>query len=967
MAKKQGSKYEATDKLLGASIKKSGELELSEDSRLKVESAILDRTVKTNAQLDAMIAKHAKIDAIQRKTDNEAAKRAGTYAAIQKKVAKEQEIGHDFVKALNKSKTDAIGFDKAAQDLAKEGLKAARKQVHISRANGDITGDHAIDLRAMLEIREKEITALGIAAGKAQSYNDTLQGVFSEGQAASDEFFNSFPGGSQLKSLLGVDKVFEEVGKAGAKAINDSTAAMVGSKGPQAAMIAGQAAFNVVAMMNPYVLIAAAILIVIGLIFQQNAAIRKQAEAQGVSLAAAKQQVIAAKEQVGQGKTILANTEDVLTAQNAVNDALGTTIAMNAENAAQVADVGKAMGYGAKVAGESAAAMMKMGASQQEVADLQMETNLMSVKAGVDMGKVQADIAKNAGTVAKYFAGNPKALAKAAVEAQKIGVSLSTMAKVSDGLLDFEKSISAQFELQAMTGKQMNFDKARQLALEGDILGATQAVMGQIGDIHDFNKMDVLERKKLAQATGMDVEELQKALTIQSMRGDMTDEELAKAQGLNLSAAELNDLTAEDLKKKLASQDATAKMAAVMAQLKEQVMLTLQPIMDIVSTLMNVLSPIMKIGAMINNLFMMPLKAVLGLVQGLFNAIMGAIQPLLDIFDELGGMLGGGGGITDMFVGIGEVIGNFILKPVKMLANMIKAVLMPIIGAVKNVFSSVGEVVDTITSAFGGGGGGGGMMDIISKIGSMIGTVLALPLKAIGFLISNVLVPAIEMILLPFQMIWDIVKMIGDAIYSYLIAPIESALDMLAKLNPMNWFSSDDEAPEAVVEAMAKGGTSKGGLTLVGEEGPELITLPGGAQVSPAGETDSLLSSVTDLAKKAFSFTPMGMAAGALGSLFGGSSDTPNVEPGGGGSTAANVEPGGGGIMGLAKDVGSMMLNPLDTIGGLFGGDDAPPKTDQQLLDKLDQVIMAIQNMEINMDGEKVGNMTRLADTFRRG
>ena len=967
MAKDQSSKFEKQDKLLTSSIKKSQELALSEESRLKVESAILDRTVKTNAALDALLATYVKIDAQQRRTAALEEERSGTYERLQKKIKKDQEIGHDFVKSLNKSKANAIGFDEAAQDLAKEGLKAARKQVHISRANGDITSEHAEELRVALLIREKEITALGLAGDKARKYNDVLQGAFTEGKAASDEFFASMPGGDALKSLLGVDKVFETLAKTGKKAINDVTQAMMDGKGPQEALKAGQAAFNTVAMMNPYVLIAAAILVVIGLIFQQNKAIREQAEAQGVSLAAAKQQVIAAKQQVGQGKTILANTEDVLSAQNAVNDALGTTIAMNAENAAQVADVGKAMGYGAKVAGESAAAMMKMGASQQEVADLQMETNLMSVKAGVDMGKVQADIAKNAGTVAKYFAGNPKALAKAAVEAQKIGVSLQTMSKISDGLLDFEKSISAQFELQAMTGKQMNFDKARQLALEGDILGATKAVMGQIGDIHDFNKMDVLERRKLAEATGMDVEELQKALTIQSMRGDMTEEELARAQGLNLSAAELNNLTAEDLKKKLASQDATAKMANLMSQVKEQFMLALQPLMDIVSTLMNVMAPIMKIGSMINNFFMMPIKAVLGIVQGLFNAIMGAIQPLLDIFDELGGMLGGGGGITDMFVGIGEVIGNYILRPVKMLANMIKAVLMPIIGAVKGIFSSVGEVVNTITSAFSGGGGSGpGLMGIIQKVGSMIGTWFSLPLQAIGFLISNVLVPIIQGILYPFQVIYDIIKSIGDAIYNYLISPIESALEMLAKLNPMNWFSSDDK-PEAVVEAMAKGGTSKGGLTLVGEEGPELVTLPGGAQVSPAGETDSLLSSVTDLAKKAFSFTPMGMAAGALGSLFGGSSDTPNVEPVGDGSAAVDVEPESGGMLGLAKEMGSMMLNPLDTIGGLFGGDDTPAKTDQQLLDKLDQVIIAIQNMEINMDGEKVGNMTRLADTFRRG
>jgi len=640
-----------------------------------------------------------------------------------------------------------------------------------------------------------------------------------------------------------------EISNPPVNAINASVQAMIAGQGPMAALKAGQAAFNATAMMNPYVLIAAAILIVIGLIFQQNKAIREQAEAQGVSLAAAKQQVISAKEQVAQGKTILANTKDVIAAQNAVNDALGTTIAMNAENAAQVADVGKAMGYGAKVAGESAAAMMKMGASQQEVADLQMETNLMSVKAGVDMGKVQADIAKNAGTVAKYFAGNPKALAKAAVEAQKIGVSLATMSKISDGLLDFEKSISAQFELQAMTGKQMNFDKARQLALEGDILGATKAVMGQIGDIHDFNKMDVLERRKLAEATGMDVEELQKALTIQSMRGDMTEEELARAQGLNLSAAELNDLTAEDLKKKLASQDATAKMAKVMSQLKEQAMLALQPLMDILSTVMNILAPIMKLGALINSVIMIPLKVVFAVFKGIISSIMSALQPVLDIFDEIGSLLGGGGGA--------------------------------------------------------------GIMGAFEKIGEFIGHYISIQLRVVGTILRAVLLPVIKAMAMMLEGIGDIIAFIGGQIDRYFIQPIEKAVEMLGNLNPMNWFSSDEE-PQAVVEAMAKGGTSKGGLTLVGEAGPELVTLPGGAEVTPAGKTGNLLSEGLS-----GMMSPIGMAA--------------------------------------------------DAMSGLFGGGDSSQKTDQQLLDKLDQVIIAIQNMEINMDGEKVGSMTRLADTFRRG
>jgi len=292
-------------------------------------------------------------------------------------------------------------------------------------------------------------------------------------------------------------------------------------------------------------------------------------------------------------------------------------------------------------------------------------------------------------------------------------------------------------------------------------------------------------------------------------------------------------------------------MAKVMAQLKEQAMLALQPLMDMLSTVMNILAPIMKLGHLINSVLMIPFKAVFAVFKGIFSSIMSAAQPMLDIFDEIGSLLGGGGG---------------------------------------------------------------GIMGAFEKIGEFIGHYLATPLRVVGTILRAVLLPVIELIAMVFDGIGDIIAFIGGQIDRYFIQPIEKAVDMLGNLNPMNWFSSDEE-PQAVVEAMAKGGTSKGGLTLVGEAGPELVTLPGGAEVTPAGKTGNWLS---EGLSGMMSMSPMGMAADAMGGLFGG----------GGGSSQ---------------------------------------KTDQQLLDKLDQVIMAIQNMEINMDGEKVGSMTRLADTFRRG
>ncbi len=908
------------------------------------------------------------------------------------KVKKEQVKQQDELANLEDALIDKVS-------ILQKGLKGnLRNFKDIGKETAGIVDDlvkkYDAELKSgkLTKLAHKELTGAAQEAARmaknmeAISENESLTATFESAMDLSDQLadsvqgmFSKIPGGDIIFKALGGDKLKDNLKGATAEGMASMGKSMAQGKKGMDAMNAGMGGFmksmkgssGMMSRMGPLlsnpwtaaavVILAAvaAVVIFIKKIFEltvaQNKQIKAQAKAANVSVAVAKQQVLQARDAVTSTGNQLAGLQDVLDVQNEINATMKSSAVMNGENANAVANVGIAMGMGAQEAGKAAASYIQMGAAADDVANMMMETNLMSVKAGVDMGKVQKDIAANAGKVSKYFAGNPKALAKAAVQAAKMGMSLESMANVADNLLDFEKSIQAQFELQALTGKNINFDKARALALEGDIAGASKEVLKQVGSIHDFNKMDYLERKKLAEASGMSVEELQKSLTIQSMKGKLTEAEMAAAQGLNLSAAELKNLTAEDLQNKLAAQDATAKLAAAQNQMKETMMKVLQPFIDIMNMVLKILVPIGKL-AMILGVIMSPMIMGILIVVGMVKSIFKAFEPLFDIIDEIGSLFGGGGGLLTGLMKIGEIIGDYILMPFTMVFKILKAVLMPAIQNLKNIFGVVGEAVNKIKAAFTGGGGGGGkgFGDILAKIGSFMSKFLEVPLKIITWIIADVLVPAILMILQPFIMIRDMISMIGDALYEFFIAPIDSAIEKLGNLNPMNWFSSDDE-PGAVVEAMAKGGTSKGGLTLVGEEGPELVTLPGGAKVAPAGETDSLLGGVTDLAKKLFSFTPAGMAIGALS-----------------GKGGAEEEGGGGGLGDLAKKAFSFtpMGMAANAIGSFFGKDEEEDKEktnkDDLLLKKLDEVILAIQNMEINMDGAKVGKMTRLADSYRR-
>lgn len=139
----------------------------------------------------------------------------------------------------------------------------------------------------------------------------------------------------------------------------------------------------------------------------------------------------------------------------------------------------------------------------------------MAKTAGVVPSAVMADLAGSAEEFALFGKQGGANLTKAAVQAAKMGVSLKTMTGVADNLLDFESSINQEMELGAMLGKNINLDRARALAYEGDIAGATQETLAALGGVDEFNKMDYFQKKKTAELLGTSVEELQKMVTQQ--------------------------------------------------------------------------------------------------------------------------------------------------------------------------------------------------------------------------------------------------------------------------------------------------------------------------------------------------------------------------------------------------------------------------------------------------------------------
>jgi len=130
--------------------------------------------------------------------------------------------------------------------------------------------------------------------------------------------------------------------------------------------------------------------------------------------------------------------------------------------------------------------------------------------AGVSTSKVIGDMSSAAESFAEFSQDGAAGMAKAAVEAAKVGGSLSTILKSADSLLNFEDSITKQFEAQVLTGKQINTERARQLALDGDIAGLTSEIQSIVGGVGDIQSLNVLQRRSVADAIGISVGDLLK-------------------------------------------------------------------------------------------------------------------------------------------------------------------------------------------------------------------------------------------------------------------------------------------------------------------------------------------------------------------------------------------------------------------------------------------------------------------------
>ena len=302
-------------------------------------------------------------------------------------------------------------------------------------------------------------------------------------------------------------------------------------------LIAGAKTFNLVLAANPVIAIGAALVFVLTLLTKINKALGETRTSLGVSaVEAAKIRLrVEATSQALQALGL--GAEDAQTSFDAIRQTFG---GIDQASSKFVFNLARAQ----LVTGATTSQIADLLAIQESVTSASRETllaQLSTVSAAIRLEGVAPDavfrqLAENAEAVALSINDGGDNLIRAAIQARKLGVEFRTVTGIADKLLDFESSIESQLQASVLLGREINLDRARQLALNNDLAGALEEVVTQVGGEAEFNELNRIQRQALADSVGVSVQELSRLVRDNANAGAagvaqaaVTQEEVSKS------------------------------------------------------------------------------------------------------------------------------------------------------------------------------------------------------------------------------------------------------------------------------------------------------------------------------------------------------------------------------------------------------------------------------------------------------
>jgi hypothetical protein len=204
-------------------------------------------------------------------------------------------------------------------------------------------------------------------------------------------------------------------------------------------------------------------------------------------------------------------TDKLLASNAALSQQLGFSKRFSDDLNIGFTNLTKRIGLSEEAAGGLAKASIITGRSMKSIQeDAAGAVSSLSAQYGIQLNvrDVLERAGKSSSLLLANFKGNPVELAKAVAEMDALGTSLETTQKQANRLLDWQTSIQDQLEASLITGRNINLDKARELALNNDLEGVAKELVNQQMDYNTFGQMNAIQRASFAKSLGLETQEL---------------------------------------------------------------------------------------------------------------------------------------------------------------------------------------------------------------------------------------------------------------------------------------------------------------------------------------------------------------------------------------------------------------------------------------------------------------------------
>jgi len=222
-----------------------------------------------------------------------------------------------------------------------------------------------------------------------------------------------------------------------------------------------------------------------------------------------------------------------LTKQFGVN----AQMAFDQINIIEMAEMTKMMGFTADGAGRLARLAQT---SDQNLANMNEQiidavNNYNSANnVGINHRQILDDVSNASSAIALSLESSPGALAKAAAEARKLGIEMSSLEGIASSILDFESSIAAQLEAELLTGQQINLERARTYALTNDMEGLGKELNNNQQLFNSYVEGNRIQQESIARTLGMSREQMGEMIIQQGLYNDLSREQMERATGMSI-------------------------------------------------------------------------------------------------------------------------------------------------------------------------------------------------------------------------------------------------------------------------------------------------------------------------------------------------------------------------------------------------------------------------------------------------